>query len=153
MSSLILQTATRVLMGLLLLFSIFLLLRGHNLPGGGFIGGLTAAASFALYALAHDVRSASTLLGIDPRTLIGLGLGLAVFGGMLSFLRGRPFLTGLWDHTPVPVIGKFGTPLIFDVGVYVLVVGFTLLVIFTIADVDPGQHPLGEDQPQDGGEA
>ena len=74
MTSLILSTAARYLLPLLLLFSFFILIRGHNEPGGGFIGGLVAAAAFALNAIAFDVGSTRRTLRIDPRTLIPAGL-------------------------------------------------------------------------------
>ena len=92
MNSIILRTATRFLMTLLILFSIFLLLRGHNEPGGGFVGGLVAAAAYILHALAFDVSATRAALRVAPRTLIGLGLLLAVGSGLLPLLLGRPFL-------------------------------------------------------------
>lgn len=132
MRSLILSTTTRFLMPLLLLFSVFLLLRGHNEPGGGFAGGLVAAASFALYAIAGGELSARALLRVDPRTLIGLGLLVAAGSGLAGYVYGYPYLTGVWDDTPIPVIGKLGSPLVFDLGVYLVVMGFTLHIFFTL---------------------
>lgn len=132
--SLILSTATRYLLPLLLLFSFFLLLRGHNEPGGGFVGGLVAAAAFALYTIAVDVKTARLLLKVEPRVLIGAGVLMAAASGMLSLLAGKPFLTALWFKQPMPVLGKVGTPLLFDVGVYLLVLGVTLMIIFALAE-------------------
>lgn len=136
MTSLILATAARFLFPLLLLFSVFLLLRGHNLPGGGFVGGLVAAAAFALYWLAFGTRTARRALRINPLTLIAAGLILAAGSGCVAFLSGRPFLTGLWVRLHVPVLGEVwaGTPLIFDTGVYLLVIGVLMLVITTLAE-------------------
>ncbi len=134
MNSIILTTTTRFMISLLLVFSIFLLLRGHNEPGGGFIGGLVGAASFALYALAYSVDAARKTLAVDPRTLIGYGLLAATLAGLIAYVGGDAFLTGLWLHAPMPVIGKLGTTLLFDVGVYLVVVGFTLHIIFTLAE-------------------
>jgi multicomponent Na+:H+ antiporter subunit B len=134
MKSLILSTATRYLLPLLLLFSIFLLLRGHNEPGGGFVGGLVAAAAFALYAIAYDVPQARRALGIDPRTLMAVGLLAAAGSGGLSLVAGKPFMTGLWSAQEVPVLGKVGTPLVFDSGVYLVVIGVVLMIIFTLAE-------------------
>ena len=134
MTSLILSTATRYMLPLLLLFSIFLLLRGHNEPGGGFIGGLIAAAAFALYAIAYDVATARRTLGIDSRTLIGLGLLVALTSGVISLIAGQPFMTGLWSEYAVPLLGKVGTPLLFDIGVYLVVIGVTLTIIFGLAE-------------------
>jgi multicomponent Na+:H+ antiporter subunit B len=132
--SFILSTATRYLLPLLLLFSFFLLLRGHNEPGGGFEGGLVAAAAFALYAIAFDAKAARSILKIDPRVLIGAGVLAAAFSGLLSLLVGQPFLTALWLKQPLPVLGKVGTTLLFDVGVYLLVLGATLMIIFALME-------------------
>ena len=88
MTSLILSTATRYLLPLLLLFSIFLLLRGHNEPGGGFAGGLVAAAAFALYTIAHNVAEAKKALYVNPHTLIATGLLVAVSSGLISLVAG-----------------------------------------------------------------
>lgn len=134
MTSLILSTATRYLLPLLLLFSVFLLLRGHNEPGGGFVGGLVVAAAFALYAIAYDVATARRVLGIDPRALIGLGLLVAVASGLRSVVAGLPFMTGVWGNFVVPLLGKVGTPLLFDIGVYLVVIGAMLTIIFSLAE-------------------
>jgi len=134
MESLVLRTATRYLLPLLLLFSVFLLLRGHNEPGGGFVGGLVAATAFVLYAVAYDVRAAQRALHFRPRRLMAVGLGLAVFSGVISLLAGDPFMTAQWDGHAIPVIGKPGTPLLFDSGVYLVVIGVTLRIIFTLAE-------------------
>ncbi len=134
MTSIILSTAIRYLLPLLLLFSVFTMLRGHNEPGGGFVGGLVAAAAFALYTLAFGIGRARRLLGIDPRTLIGIGLLIAVSSGFLGLFTGEPFLTALWGDNPVPLLGKPGTPVFFDIGVYVTVIGVTLTMIFALSE-------------------
>jgi multicomponent Na+:H+ antiporter subunit B len=134
MPSLILSTATRYLLPLLLLFSIFILLRGHNEPGGGFVGGLIAAAAFGLYAFAYGVARARQALRLTPRYFIGVGLLIAVSSGIISLLNGRPFMTGVWLEEPLPVLGKVGTPVMFDVGVYLVVLGVVLLIIFSLAE-------------------
>ena len=136
MNSLILSTATRYILPLMLLFSVFLMLRGHNEPGGGFVGGLVAGAAFSLYAFAFQVERARQALRVEPRLLIGTGLLLAVSSGILSFFAGLPFMTGLWRTEPVPVLGKLGTPVLFDFGVYLLVIGVTLMIIFSLAESD-----------------
>lgn len=134
MISLILSTATRYLLPLLLLFSVFVLLRGHNEPGGGFVGGLVAAAALALYAIAYGVAAARQMLRIDPRALIGVGLLIAIGSGLLSAARGLPFLTGLWVERELPLLGKVGTPLLFDVGVFLVVIGVVLTIIFALSE-------------------
>ena len=137
MNSLILRAAARVLLPLLILFSIFLFLRGHNQPGGGFVAGLMAAAAWALYAIAYGTDIARHALLIDPRILIGSGLLAILASGTAGVLLGQPFLTGWWGYVNVPVLGKLelGTPVLFDLGVYLAVVGVTLTMIFALAEV------------------
>ena len=124
------RTAARLLMPLLLLFSVFLLLRGHNEPGGGFVGGLVAAAAFALYAIAFGVKQARQALLVKPMTLLGGGLLLALVSGLPAVLRGQPFLTALWVPGSLPL----GTPALFDVGVFLVVAGVVLMMIFSLAE-------------------
>jgi multicomponent Na+:H+ antiporter subunit B len=136
MTSLILSTATRFLLPLLLLFSVFLLAVGHNEPGGGFVGGLVAAGAFALYAVAYGVPAERNLLRIDPRALIPGGLLLILFSGVLPLFRGRPLLAAVWVDLPWFGSGTvaLGTPLLFDAGVYLIVVGSVLTIILTLAE-------------------
>jgi multicomponent Na+:H+ antiporter subunit B len=136
MRSSILQTATRFLMPLLLLYAVFLLLRGHNHPGGGFVGGLVVAASFVLYSMAYGVDAGRRALLVDPSRLLGGGLLIALVSGVPAVLRGRPFMTALWTKLGVgPAVVDLGTPLLFDVGVFLAVVGVVLTIVFTLADV------------------
>ena len=130
--SLILRTAARLLLVLLLVLSVFVLLRGHNEPGGGFIGGLLAAGGVAIYQLACGVTSARRLVRIEPRALAGAGLLTAIVAGAAAMVRGQAFLTGLWAARALPGVGKLGTPLLFDLGVFLLVLGSVLTVLFTL---------------------
>jgi multicomponent Na+:H+ antiporter subunit B len=136
MKSIILETATRFLTPMMLLFSVFLLLRGHNLPGGGFVGGLMAASAFTLYAFAFTPQEARALLRLDPRTLIGFGMLLALGSGAIPLALGEPFLTGQWGTFTLPQWGsvKLGTPMLFDTGIYLLVTGATLAMVLTMAE-------------------
>ena len=137
MDSLILRTAARVIMPLQLAFSLVLLLRGHNEPGGGFIGGLVAACGIALHGVAHGIPAARRLLRVPPQMLIGLGLLLAAASGFAGVFQGLPFMTGLWGGSvPTLVAGelKFGTPLLFDTGVYLVVAGVAVLMVFSMAE-------------------
>lgn len=136
MDSLILRTATRYLLPLLLLFSVFALLRGHNEPGGGFVGGLVAATAFALYAISSGVASARNLLQISPRSLIGLGLLLSASSGLVGLVSGDAFMTAQWDTNEIPVVGKLGTPFLFDIGVYLVVIGITLTIFFALVEAE-----------------
>ena len=135
MTSLILQTAVRVLMPLLLLFAVFLMLRGHNQPGGGFVGGLVVAASFVLYSIAFGVDAARRALLVRTSTLLGIGLLVALVSGVPGVLLGQPFMTSMWTtvalgSTEVDV----GTPLVFDIGVFLAVIGVVLTIVFTLAE-------------------
>lgn len=138
MNTLILRTATQLLVALMLLFSFFLLLRGHDEPGGGFVGGLMAVGAFALYAVAYGVGPARTAMRIDPLTLLGLGLVIATLSGLLAAATGQPFLTGLWLE--LTLLGgyelKLGSTLMFDIGVYFVVVGATLAVIMSLEEAE-----------------
>ena len=130
MSSLILRTAARVLMPLLLVYGIFLLLRGHNAPGGGFAGGLVVAAAYSLSSFAFGTAAARRALIVDPSRLIGLGLLLALGSGLAPVAAGKPFLTALWF---APDLG-LGTPLTFDVGVFCVVIGVVLTMTFMLGE-------------------
>jgi multicomponent Na+:H+ antiporter subunit B len=130
----ILSAAARALAPLVLVFSVFALLRGHNEPGGGFVGGLLAAAAFALWALAFGVGAARAKLRAEPLALVAAGLGVALASGLAGPAAGLPFLGALWPGFALPVLGKLGTPVIFDVGVYLAVLGVTLTVFFSLME-------------------
>ncbi|MEZ4606643.1 MAG: Na+/H+ antiporter subunit B [Deinococcales bacterium] len=135
LQSVILQTATRLLMALLLLLSIWLFIRGHNQPGGGFIGGLVGASASALYTIAYGVSEAKRALRIQPKAMIGLGLSSAVLSGLIALFSGHPFLTGEWLKLHIfGELVKLGTPMLFDLGVYLVVVGVVLMVIFALEE-------------------
>jgi len=135
MNSLILRTATRLLIAVLLLLSVFLLLRGHDLPGGGFIGGLLAASALALYAIAYGYEAAAKLLRVPPQLVMGLGLAMSLTAGLAGALVGREVLTGLWW---IRDLGRFelklSTPLMFDIGVYLVVIGVVLTMLFALEE-------------------
>ncbi|MEC3949611.1 hydrogen gas-evolving membrane-bound hydrogenase subunit E [Sphingobium sp. HWE2-09] len=124
-----LHVTGRWLAGLLLLASLVILWRGHDQPGGGFVGGLVAALAFALLALAYGVGSAERSLRVHPLTLVGVGILLTVLSGMPAMLVGQPFLTHLWWQ-PGWGLPKLGTTLVFDIGVYLVVWGAVLAFLF-----------------------
>jgi len=135
-TSSILRTATRLLMPLLLMFAVYLVLRGHNEPGGGFVGGLVVAGAFILYAIAYGADAARRALLVDPSRLLGVGLLVALASGIPAVLRGQPFLTSVWTAVGGDAHGiAVGTPLVFDVGVCFAVIGVVLTIVFTLADV------------------
>lgn len=122
MNSLILRTSSRIVLPAAIIFSVYVLLRGHNQPGGGFIGGLIAAAGIAVHALPRGRDSLLRTLRVSPKALIGLGLCFALVSGLPALVFGTPYLTHQW---PFPQVG-LGTTLVFDVGVYLCVVGSVL---------------------------
>lgn len=137
MDSPILRSGARFLVPLMLLFSVFVLVRGHNEPGGGFVGGLVAATAFALVLLSEGLGEARRLLRLDPLALVAAGLLVALASGVPPLLRGSSFMTGLWLKAPLPVVGKVGSPVVFDVGVYLVVLGIVLAVLFALAEEEP----------------
>jgi multicomponent Na+:H+ antiporter subunit A len=133
----LLQIASRFLAPVLGILSLIILYRGHNLPGGGFIGGLVAASAVLLLLLASGLDEARRRLRFDPHYLLGVGLAIAAGSGVFGLATGEPFLTGLWlPAFELPGLGTvhLGTPLLFDVGVYLTVVGFTLTATFALAE-------------------
>ena len=136
MDSVILRTAIRFLLPLLLLSSVFLFLRGHNEPGGGFVGGLVASGAMALYAMTYNAAAARQVVRVSPRVLIGSGLLMSLSSGLVPLFLGQPFLTGLWTSTTITGLGELhlGTPLLFDLGVFCVVTGVTLVFVFSLLE-------------------
>ena len=136
MSSSILRTGSRFLMPLLLLFALFLLLRGHNAPGGGFVGGLVVAAAFVLHLIAYGATASRRALLVEPSALLAAGLVVAVGSGIPAIVLGLPFMTALWTTVDVGSLTlDIGTPLVFDIGVFLAVIGVVLTIVFTLAEV------------------
>lgn len=142
MKSVILKTASSYLLPLLLLFSVFVLLRGHNLSGGGFVGGLIASIAFVLNAFAHGFDKAQDIFRKNPGFLIPIGLLLCFLMGVLPMFLHGPFMKGLWFNQSIPVIGSVGTALFFDLGVYLVVIGVTLTILFTISESDQEKEEI-----------
>ena len=134
MNSLILRTTSRMLMVVLVAFSVYVLLRGHNEPGGGFIGGLLTAGGLAIYGVAHGAAAVRKLLRIDPRTIVAAGILTALAAALAGPMTGQPMLTGLWSPTAVPLLGPPSTVLLFDVGVHLVVVGSVLLILLSLSE-------------------
>ena len=134
MKIILLKTAANYLLPLLLLFSVFILLRGHYEPGGGFVGGLIASIAFILHSLANGLDNTKALLKYSPFYFIPFGLSIAILSGLAPMLIGDPFMTVLWFDDPIPVIGLIGSALFFDIGVYLVVIGVTLTILFTISE-------------------
>lgn len=133
--SLILRTAALIILPLQLLFSIFLLLRGHDEPGGGFIGGLVAAGAFALYLYAFGVYALKKLLHVSPKDLLAVGLLLGLAATLPSILFGEAFFTAQWLKFSLGEnLVKLSTVLVFDIGVYLTVVGTLVTMFIALAE-------------------
>jgi len=133
--SIILESLARIAFFFLNIFAIYLMLRGHNLPGGGFIAGLVTAISFILLAMALGLGAIRRILKIDP-ALVGIcGLGLAALTAAAPMFFGEPFFTHHMFHFHLPVVGEIemGTTLLFDLGVYFVVVGVSVKIVLTLA--------------------
>lgn len=182
MKTSILATAIRLLVPLFQVFSLYILFRGHNHPGGGFIGGLIGSIGFIFYAMVYGPKQAvhtflnirlfiedktddhnrskfnyeslkikvseenaparadegsrkpSRVLRLEPMYLIGTGLLLAASSGLLGLFSGDPYMSARWADFYLPILGKPGTPILFDLGVYLLVVGVVVKVTFIMSE-------------------
>lgn len=132
--SLILKTAITLTYPLLVILSFFFFLRGHHAPGGGFIGGLVMAAALGFYSLAWGPAAARARMKLEPPTWLALGLATALLGGLVPVFSGQPFMTGTWTNTPFPGFEQVGTPVLFDLGVYLLVMGMTLQILLLLEE-------------------
>jgi multicomponent Na+:H+ antiporter subunit B len=181
MRTIILSIAIRLLIPLFLFFSLYILFRGHNYPGGGFIGGLIGSIGFIFHAMAHGPQHtvntfvrinfygsqhqpnqsrsiylmrmlrvnrwrkrkrhylerrnrSQRLFHIEPIDLIAAGLFIAATSGMLGLFTQEPYMTAHWLNFYLPFLGRPGTPLLFDIGVYLLVMGVVLKITFVMSE-------------------
>ena len=135
MGSLILKAANRLLVSLILVFSVYLLLRGHNAPGGGFSAALVAGTALALFVIAEGPGAVRRTLGIDPLVIVAAGILLAVMSGLPAVMLGKPFLTGVWWPSDAGVTAiHIGTPLVFDTGVFLVVLGTVITLIVHLGE-------------------
>ncbi|MFG6120745.1 Na(+)/H(+) antiporter subunit B [Thalassobacillus sp. B23F22_16] len=134
-NDLILRTTTTLIAFILFGFSVYLFFAGHNKPGGGFIGGLMTSAAIILMYMAYGMESVAKIIPINFRVVIPIGLLIAVGTGVGSFIFGQPFLSQTFAYFQLPVLGKteLATALLFDLGVYLTVIGVTMTIILTIA--------------------
>lgn len=135
MPSVIFTTMARILFWVMLAASLLIMLRGHDQPGGGFVGGLVAAMAIGLVALAEGAAKARARLPLHPISIAGLGVLFAIIGGLPGLFSAGTFL----DHQWVVLLGgdlKIGTTLIFDFGVYLVVLGGVVALILRLYEVD-----------------
>ncbi|MBP1468366.1 Na+/H+ antiporter subunit B [Candidatus Chloroploca sp. M-50] len=139
--SVILRTVARVMMPLLLLLSVFMLLRGHNLPGGGFIGGLLASAAIIMQIIAFGPTFARKVIRVGYLNMAAFGVFFGALWGLPALFFNLPYMDAFWINDPIPGIGKIGTPVLFDVGVFLAVIGVTTRVALLLAE-EPELFPM-----------
>ncbi|MCB2222029.1 MAG: Na(+)/H(+) antiporter subunit B [Bacteroidetes bacterium] len=134
MNSVILQIAARYVRWMLLIFALVALIRGHNYPGGGFIGGLLAGLALIYDGFAFDHKRISKKRKINPVGYIGVGLLLIFISLLFGILSGDVLMKGIWISLNLPLLGqlKLGTPFIFDIGVFFVVIGITILFFLSL---------------------
>ncbi|MCT1903836.1 Na(+)/H(+) antiporter subunit B [Oceanobacillus sojae] len=137
-NNMMLQTLARLIILIILSFSIYLLLAGHNSPGGGFVGGLMTASAILILYLSFDLKSIQKAIKFDYIKIIGIGLLFASLTGVVSMLFGFPFLKQFFDYFTLPILGEveLTTAMVFDLGVYFVVLASALTIILTIAEDD-----------------
>jgi multicomponent K+:H+ antiporter subunit A len=130
----IMATLTRILLPLALLVAVFILLRGHNQPGGGFIAGLITSVALIVQYLANGAQWTHQRMASDSHPLIAWGLAVAAFTGLASWLFGYPYLTSTYGHLDWPIVGEFelASAMAFDLGVFLVVVGATLMILVNL---------------------
>lgn len=135
-NNMMVQVSIRVISLIIFAFSLYLFLAGHNNPGGGFIGGLMTASAILVLYLAFDMKTIKDVIRFNFTAFIGIGLLLAVGTGIISMLFGFQFLKHFFNTFPIPIFGEIEltTALLFDLGVYFVVVGAALTIILTIAE-------------------
>ncbi|WP_417582715.1 monovalent cation/H+ antiporter subunit A [Nitrincola sp.] len=138
-----LAVISQSLLPLALLVSVYIFLRGHNLPGGGFIAGLVTSVALVQQYVAHGVDWIKERLKLDYQWLIGSGVLIATLTGLGSWAFERPFLTSWFDYFKLPWIGKFelASAMVFDLGVYLTVIGATLLILANLGKLTTNHRP------------
>ncbi|MET3576930.1 Na(+)/H(+) antiporter subunit B [Bhargavaea ullalensis] len=137
-SDVIIQTTTKVVFFMIFLFSIHIFFAGHYSPGGGFVGGLLTASALVLLLLAFDIKTVRKALPFNYTFIIAIGLLLALGTASISILSGEPFFTHAFDDFRLPLFGltSLHTAMLFDLGVYLVVVGATMTIILSIGSDD-----------------
>jgi multicomponent Na+:H+ antiporter subunit B len=134
MKTLILSTILKALTPLFIGFAVYMFFRGHDNPGGGFIAGLIASIPLMIHSMVFGFKNTREKFRINPRLLTGLGLFLALLSGFFSVSMGDPFMTSIWVDEKLPLIGKIGTPIFFDMGVFLVVFGVVLQITFLLTE-------------------
>ncbi len=138
----IMQTLTRLLLPLMLMIAVYIFLRGHNLPGGGFIAGLIAAVALIVQYLSNGIAWTNERLKLDMHGVIGFGLLIATATGLVAMALGYPFMTTTFTYLNWPVVGKFevASAIAFDLGVFLVVVGATVMSLVELGKLSDQSH-------------
>jgi len=124
MNTIIFRTIAPLIVAIMLVFSVYVCLRGHNEPGGGFIGGLIAASAIAIFGMSSGVERVRAAIRVDPMAIAGFGVFIAALSGLLSLFTGSPFMTSIWLYVDLgETVLPLSTPMVFDIGVYFVVFG------------------------------
>lgn len=140
MPELYLRLLDRVLTPVLLVLAVILLLAGHNSPGGGFIAGLVVAAAFQLQILSRGERYVRDTIGPRLQPIIGAGLLLAVLAAWLGVWQGGFFKGGWWKAEVGPLTVELGTPMLFDIGVFCVVLAVVTSYLLGLSQSDEATH-------------
>ncbi|MEH7886180.1 Na(+)/H(+) antiporter subunit B [Bacillus sp. JJ1609] len=135
-NDIILQTVTKFTLFVIILFSIHLFFAGHYYPGGGFIGGLMTSGAIVLLLLAFDIKTVKAILPFDYIKVIAVGLLFSIGTGAGGLIMDMPFLTHAFTYVDLPLLGKTSlhTAVLFDTGVFLVVIGVTMTIIQTIGE-------------------
>lgn len=135
-NNLILQFTAKIVFFIILFFAVHIFFAGHYTPGGGFVGGLLASSAILLLVVAFDLKTVQQLLPINFIYVVGAGLMIALLTATFSMTQGKPFFTHYFDYFTLPLIGKTSlhTAALFDLGVFLVVVGVTMTIIQTIGE-------------------
>ncbi|WP_139311224.1 Na(+)/H(+) antiporter subunit B [Bacillus sp. MRMR6] len=135
-NDLILQTVTKVVVFIILLFSVSIFFGGHYSPGGGFVGGLLTAAAIVLLLLAYDIKTVAKLIPVDYKLVVATGLLISTLTVAGAMFFDVPMMTHAYQYFDIPILGhtSLHTAVLFDLGVYLVVVGVTMTIIQTIGE-------------------
>lgn len=137
MNTVIFRTIAPMIVSTMLVFSVYVCLRGHNEPGGGFIGGLIAASAIAVLGMASSAADARRALHFDPLSIAGFGVLMAGISGLMSIFNGNPFMTSIWLYLDIGgSLVPFSTPMVFDIGVYFVVFGTIASIALALESED-----------------
>ncbi|PKM17754.1 MAG: monovalent cation/H+ antiporter subunit A [Gammaproteobacteria bacterium HGW-Gammaproteobacteria-15] len=145
--SLLLSTVSQSLLPLAIMVSVYIFFRGHNLPGGGFIAGLITAVAIILQYIAQGVDWVKERMNVEYQRVVAIGLLIALFTGVASWAFGKPFLTSWFDYFDIPLLGEIelASAIAFDLGVYITVVGSTLLILASLGKMTTSHRPVHKD--------